>query len=148
MALSRRCFLCSLPAVCLAADSQKGHTFSAPAKAYRDASTDSVVFRLTDPAHTSILPAHYGRPVSRRGNFLLMSSDVNGTMNLYRLDYKSGEVRQLTDAAGLDPISATLTADDRGFCYLDHGRLLSAAFAGLRAREVYRIAEGFEAVPG
>jgi oligogalacturonide lyase len=148
MTLSRRCFLCSLPAAALAADSQKGRTFSSPARAYKDPSTDSVVFRLTDPAYTSTLPAHYGRPVSRRGNFLVVSSDAGGAMNVYRLDYKSGETRQLTDATALEPLSVTLTADDRGFCYLDNGRLFSAAFAGLRAREVYRIGDGFEAVPG
>jgi len=148
MVLSRRCFLLALPAAAVAADSQKGRTFSSPASAYKDPSTDSVVFRLTDPAHTSMLPAHYGRPVSRRGNFLLMSSDVNGAMNVYRLDYKSGETRQLTDSQSLEPLSVTLTADDRGFCYLDNGRLFSTLFAGLRPREVYRMGEGFEPVPG
>jgi oligogalacturonide lyase len=148
MALSRRTFLLSVSAAAFAADSQKGRSYSSPASAYKDPSTDSVVFRLTDPASTSTLPAHYGRPVSRRGNFLLLCSDAGGAMNVYRLDYKNGETRQLTSAQSLEPLSVTLTADDRGFCYLDGGRLFSALFAGLRAREIYRIGDGFEAVPG
>src|SRR5712691_6500033 len=130
MALSRRCLLFSIPAAAFAAESQKGRTFSSPARAYKDPSTDSVVFRLTDPTYTSMLPSHYARPVSRRGSFVLASSDAGGAMNVYRLDYKSGETRQLTDAANLEPLSVTLTADERNFCFLDGGRLFSTAFAG------------------
>ena len=136
------------PALAKAADPPKPRVFASLAKAYKDPSTESIVFRLTDPNFTSLLGANSARPVSRRGSFLLISSDATGTPNVFRLDYKSGEARQLTDAQHLEPRSLTLSGDDRGFAYIDNGRLFLAPLSGARAREVYRIPEGYEIVPG
>ena len=132
--------------VCLATD--KGQNYSSEIKRYADAATEFTVYRLTDPAHQSRLPAGYGRSVSRHGNFLIHSSDRSGTAQAYRLDFKSGQSRGLTDARGLVRESLTLTPDEHGFCYLDGRSLFLASFGSLHGREVYRIADGFDAGRG
>jgi oligogalacturonide lyase len=146
--LSRRVFLSSIAAsgACLATD--KGQTLPSEIKRYADAATEFTVYRLTDPAHQSWLPACYGRTISRRGNFLIHASDRTGTVQAYRLDFKTGQSRLLTDARNLMRDSLTMTSDERSFCFLDGRSVFLANFGNLHAREVYRIAEGFEAGPG
>jgi oligogalacturonide lyase len=86
--------------------------------------------------------------VARRGNFLLYSSDRPGTLQAFRMDLKSGESRQLTDAAELDSASPSLAADERTFCYTDGASLRQTALASLRERELYRSAQGFAPAGG
>jgi len=131
---------------CLATD--KGQTLPSEIKRYADGATDFTVYRLTDPGHQSWLPACYGRAVSRRGNFLIHASDRTGTVQAYRLDFKTGQSRLLTDAQNLVRDSLTMTSDERSFCYLDGRSVFLANLGNLHAREVYRVAEGFEAGPG
>ena len=143
---SRRWFLASLTAASGFASeiSGKGKVFPSALKRYADGATEFPVTRLTDPAHSSLLPPVYARAVSRRGSFLLCASDITGRWEAFRIDLKSGQLRQLTEAGDLDPSSLTLLADDRGFCYFDGAQLMSAGFSTLRARVVYEIADGFE----
>jgi oligogalacturonide lyase len=141
MALSRRWFLASLPAACLG-QTGKGRVLPSAFKRYADPATENQVHRLTDPAHSSVL-ASGTRPVSRHG-FLVCASDASGRYEAYRIDLKSGQQKQLTDAADLDPDSLSLTADDRSIVYLDGASLMTANLSTLRAREVYKIPEGFE----
>lgn len=147
-ARSRRWFLFALPAACLAEVREKGRVFPSAIFRYPDPATEFTVARLTDPAHTSRLPAYYGRAVSRHTNFLLYASDLTGRFQAFRMELKSGQSRQLTAADDLDPASLTLLPGERGFCYLDGGGLMTAPFSHLRSREVYRIPEGFERGPG
>jgi oligogalacturonide lyase len=147
-ARSRRWFLFSLPAAAFAGEPNgKGRVFPSAATRYPDPATEFTVTRLTDPAHTSFLPAFYNRAIARRGNFLLCSSDFAGRMQAFRLDLKGGQLRQLTDADDLDAASLTLVGDG-SFCFLDSNRVFIASISNLRGREVYRIAEGFERGPG
>jgi oligogalacturonide lyase len=141
MALSRRWFLASLPAACLG-QTGKGRVLPSAFKRYADPATENQVQRLTDPAHSSILGSGM-HSVSRHG-FLVCASDVSGRYEAYRIDLKSGQQKQLTDAADLDPDSLSLTADDRTIIYLDGASLMTANLSTLRAREVYKIPEGFE----
>jgi len=143
MALSRRWFLASLPAACLGQTVGKGRVLPSAFKKYADPATENPVQRLTDPAHSSILPASSTHSISRHG-FLVCASDVSGRYEAYRIDLKSGQQKQLTDAADLDPHSLTLMADDRAIVYLDGANLMTASLSTLRAREVYKIAPGFE----
>jgi oligogalacturonide lyase len=145
MVCSRRWFLATLPGVCAAASAGKGAITPSPATRYADPATDLPVLRLTDPQHSSRLPAHYGRAISKKANSLLYASDLSGRVEAYRLDLKNGQARQLTDAENLDASSLTLVADERAFCYLDGGRLFSSSLGSLRPREVYRPTNGFEA---
>jgi oligogalacturonide lyase len=143
MALSRRWFLASLPAACLGQSNGKGRVLPSAFKKYADAATENPILRLTDPAHNSILPASYAHSISRHG-FLVCAADISGRYEAYRIDLKSGQQKQLTDAAGLDPRSLTLSADDRSIVYLDGASLMMLNLSSLRAREVYKVPAGFE----
>jgi len=147
---SRRGFLFAVPfaIAAKAATTGKGRQVPSALERYLDPSTEFPVERLTDPASTSILPPPDARTISRRGNFLLYASDSSGRMEAYRLDIKSGQSRQLTEAATLDPRSLTLLADERSFAYLDEGRLYLASLGNLQARPIYRVPEGFETGTG
>ncbi len=144
-ARSRRSFLLALPAVAAfaAEPTGKGRVFASSVKRYADPATEFIIARLTDPGHNSFLPASYNRSVARRGNFLLYSSDLAGRMEAFRLDLKNGQSRQLTESENLDPASPTLVGDGT-FFYVDGNRVLNVPISHLRAREVYRIPEGFE----
>ncbi len=147
-ALTRRSFLSSLSFPLLAATRDKTQTLPSESLKYSDRATELALTRLTDPVHTSFLPASYNRPVSRRGNFLLHSSDRGGTQQIYRMDLKSGQMRQLTDAQGLDPLSVTLSGDERNCCYVDGRSVVLLSFATGKSREIYRIPDGAERTPG
>jgi oligogalacturonide lyase len=142
MALTRRCFLSSTAALAAShawADGPqggKGHQLPSAVTRYADPATEFPVFRLTDPEHASLLPAYYNRAISRHNGFLLYASDVSGRFEAYRLDLKTGISRQLTEAAKLDPQSVVLFADDRGFGYIDEGRLVIETFSGLRTKPI------------
>ncbi|MGH9646838.1 MAG: oligogalacturonate lyase family protein, partial [Bryobacteraceae bacterium] len=141
---SRRLFLASIPGICVAATTGKGSVLPSVIFRYADPSTEFPVFRLTDPGHTSVLPPHYARAVSRKGNFLLYSCDASGRMQAHRLDLKTGQARLLTEAENFDPAGFTLLADERNFCYVDGGRLYLSSLTSLRPRQVYRAPEGFQ----
>ncbi len=146
---SRRFFLAAIPGavipgVCYAATTGRGTLFPSVVFRYADPSTEFPVFRLTDPEHTSALPPHYARAVSRKGNFLLYSCDASGSMQAYRLDLKTGQARLLTDAENFNSACFTLLADERSFCYVDRGRLYLSSLTSLRPRQVYQASEGFQ----
>jgi oligogalacturonide lyase len=113
-----------------------------------DPATEFPVVRLTDPAHSAFLPDYTCRAVSRRNGFLLYSSDRTGALQAFRMDLRTGESTQLTDAAALDPSSLTLVPGERRFCYFDGPSLRMAEFRGTMNKEVYRAAAGFERGPG
>ena len=147
-ALSRRWFLAAVPGACLPLRAQKNRSIPSAVFKYGDPSTEFQVTRLTDPASSSLLPPHYARAIARHGNFLVFASDLSGRMEAYRMDLKTGVSHQLTEEAGLDPASLTLTADERNFGCLAGGRLLLVNAGNGRVREVYRIPEGFETGSG
>lgn len=126
----------------------EGELFPSEVKRYLDAATEFPVYRLTDPAHTSVLPPIWARAASRRNTFLLHSSDRGGDMQVYRLDLKTGESRKLTGAAKLDTGSPTLSSDERTFFHFDGDTLYQTRLANLRTREVHRVTEGYTRAPG
>jgi oligogalacturonide lyase len=146
--LTRRAFVLSAAGTRALAQSGKGALFPSEWRRYNDPSTELIVYRLTDPAHTSSLPAYYQRAVARRGGFLLFTSDRAGSPQVFRMDLKTGECRQLTDAKALDPASVALQPDERGFCYFDGPALRQTNFTNVRDREVYRAPAGWERCPG
>ena len=115
---------------------------------YADQTTELEVYRLTDPAHESRLPAYYNRPIARNSAWLLFSNDRGGSPQAFRMDLKNGEMRQWTHVEDLDPTSLTLLPDNRGFCYFAGRSLQVVALATLRARELYQIPDDWERTPG
>lgn len=142
---TRRAFLAaSLPLYA----GEKADKFPAEWRRYADPATEFTVYRLTDPARASGLPAYYQRVFARRGNFLLFWSDRTGSPQAFQMDLKNGEARQLTQAAALDPASITLQPDEKSFCFFDGPSLRQASLSNLRDREVYRVQAGWERCRG
>src|SRR6516225_10220760 len=144
MALSRRRLLVALPAASIGFGQSggKGRVFPSEMKRYADPATEFPVIRITNPAHTSILPGPLARGISKHG-FLVYASDVSGKFEAYRVDLKSGQQKQLTEAKSLDPHSLTLMPDDRSIAYFDGPSLVVASLAALHTREVFRAPENF-----
>ena len=115
---------------------------------YADGATEFTVLRLTDPTHTSLLPAYYGRALSRRGNFLLYSNDRTGQFQAYRMDLKSGQSKQLTTAQRLETATVTLLPDEKSCCFVADGAVAQLQLSNERQHEVYRIPEGLESGKG
>ena len=107
---------------------------------YADATTENEVFRLTDPAHSSRLPSLSGHCVARN-NSVLFCSDQSGRSQVHRLDLKSGEIRQLTECAALEPSSIAFLPDERSFLFLD-GQTLKRSGGG--DRDIYQTTNTFE----
>lgn len=55
----------------------------------------------------------------------------------------TGEARQLTETAALDPLSPALSADDRSLFFFDGPVLKQLVFAAMREVEIYRVPEGW-----
>ncbi len=147
--LSRRLLLASAwPAARLLAASSKGESFPSQSSRYADAATEFDVYRLTDPSYSSVLPAYYNRYIAHNSGWMLLGCDRSGSFQAFRIDLKTGAMRQLTEAAELDPSSLTLTPDNRSFCYFAGRTLFLASLGGLHDRELYQVAEGWERCPG
>lgn len=126
----------------------KGSDFESEWRRYADPATELEVLRLTDPAHSSFLPAYYNRFHARRNAFLIFACDRTGSRQAFRMDLKTGELRQLTEVEDLDPASLSLLRDERGFIFFDGAGLHSANLANLRDRELYRVPDGWTRCSG
>ena len=146
--ISRRLILSGLAASRLAAASVKGAAFPADWKRFADPSTELEVYRLTDPAYSSTLPAYYNRAISRNSGWMAFCCDREGSPQAFRMDLKTGETRQLTEIEGLDSASLTLTADNGTLCYFAGRSLYATNLAALRERPLYEVPEGWERTPG
>jgi len=114
---SRRSFLFSVTAARLAAQASRLPTFPGEIRRYQDPTTELDVYRLTDPDRAAILPAYYNRALARNSTSLLFAGNRGGTLQAFRMDLKTGETRQLTEAGDLDAASLTLTPDSRSCVY-------------------------------
>jgi oligogalacturonide lyase len=146
---TRRSFLfAAFAASRLAADGHKGSAFPTEWQRYQDPTTELDVYRLTDPAYSSTLPAYYNRAISRNSGTLLYTSDREGTPQAFRMDLKTGAAKQLTEVPDLDGSSLTLTPDNRSFCYFAGRKLYLSNLTSLRERQLYEIPEGWERCEG
>jgi len=142
-ALTRRSLVAGLPASLLGRPGGLGQVYRNERRRYADPATEFEVVRLTDPAHAAYLPSTLGRAVARRGTALLCASDRTGSLQAFRLDYKNGEARQLTECAAMDKAALSWHPDDRSFFCFDGPALLRVPLGNLRPREVYRSPEGW-----
>ncbi|HUS05848.1 MAG TPA: hypothetical protein VMZ52_06120 [Bryobacteraceae bacterium] len=144
---SRRAFLISLGVARWSAPALlQAEVSSSEAKRFRDPATEFDVVRLTDPAYSSFLPPANLRAISSRGSAVLCSSDRSGALQAFRIDTKTGEARQLSNAASLDSSTLSFLPDERSVCFFD-GRVLTAA-TGPRTRRIYEVEEGWERAGG
>jgi len=121
----------------LRAQAGRGETLPADWDKYADPSTEFDVRRLTNPSYASHLPTPPGRAVAHRGEFAILATDRGGSMQLQRIDMKSGHSRVLTDALTLNPGAFTLSADGRFVYYLDGAGLFSVALGSLRISQLW-----------
>ena len=140
---TRRALLATTGAM-VAAHAQTGTVVAPEFKRYADAATEAAVTRLTDPAHTSLLPAWHLSAITRHGRALLYSNDRTGIMQAYRMDLKSGESHQLTEADAVRPLALTLLPDERSFACLTGRSLVVQQLRPVRPHEVYRVPAEFE----
>jgi len=149
---SRRAWLASgMMAVRALADEPhgpRGQVFESEWKRYPDPATELEVYRLTEPAYTSMLPAYSNRIISRNSSLLIFCSDRSGTPQAFRMDLKNGETHQLSDGKDLDGASLSLLPDGRSFCYFAERTLYVASFSNLKEREVYTVPDEWERTPG
>jgi oligogalacturonide lyase len=148
MPRSRRSFLFSVLGARLAAQPGRGAVTTGAVRRYPDPMTELDVYLLTDPAHTCLLPAHYNRTIARNNGSMVFSSDRTGSMQAFRMDLKTAQMRQLTQAEELDPATLTLTPDNRSFCYFAGRSLYVTNVTTLRERKIYDVPEGWERCPG
>jgi oligogalacturonide lyase len=146
---SRRSFLVAgLAGTHLAAQgpegTPKGTTFPSDWRRYSDPTTELEVYRLTDPAYSSTMPAYYNRGIARSSGWMLFCCDRGGSPQAFHMDLKNGETRQLTEAEELDGASISLLPDNRSFCYFAGRSLHLANLAMPRERKLYEIPEGWE----
>jgi hypothetical protein len=94
------------------------------------------VYRLTDPAYSSTMPAYYNRAIAQSSGWMLFCCDRGGSPQAFHMDLKSGETRQLTEAEELDGGSLALLPDNRSFCYFAGRSLHIANLATARSRRV------------
>jgi len=150
---TRRSFLATVCAAAFAqraafAQNKKGESIAAASHHYSDPTTELDVIRLTDPAYSSALPAYYNRTIARNSGFLLFCCDRSGSPQAFRIDLKTAQTRQLTDAQDLDGSSITLTPDNRSFCYFAGRSLYISSLTTLHEHELYQIPEGWERCAG
>ncbi len=113
-------------------------------KRYADPATELDVVRLTNPTFASGLAAPHLRQFTKRSDAMVYWSERDGTRQIYRLDLKGGESKQLTNAAALDVTSFALSSDDRFLYYFDGPVLQSVTSSSLKPRDVYKVPEGSE----
>src|SRR3954470_17034600 len=148
MRATRRSFLGAMATSALHAELEKGRSFPSEWKRYSDPATEFEVHRLTAPSFSSYMPAYYNHALSRRGGFLIFSSDRTGSTQAFRMDLKSGDCRQLTQAKELDATSLMLLPDERSVFGFDGTSLRQVNIGSLHDREIYRIPEGWTRGPG
>lgn len=124
-----------------------GRLFPSEWTRYPDPATELEVLRLTDPAFSSGMTASHLRQFTRRGDSLLYWSerdagDAAGSRQAFLLDLKNGESRQLTEAAAIDPLSLSLSPDDRAFFFFDGPALKEAQLSSTAPRTLHTVPGG------
>lgn len=138
---SRRALLATLAAG-VGRAAEKSAVFPTETRKFRDPATEFELLRLTDPAVSNCwLLRSPLRSISARSNSVIYCSDRTGSNQAFRLDLKSGESRQLTQAENLDPQTASLLPDDRTISYFDGQDL---TFLEKKPRVVYSVDEGWQ----
>ena len=127
---------------------RKGAGFPSEWRRYADAATELTIYRATNPASSSSLPAFYGRAISRNSAYLLFSNDAGGSPQAFGMNLKTGGTTLLTEAEALDPLSPTLLPGDQSFCYAAGNSVYASALATQKERKIYSTPEPWTRAPG
>jgi len=141
--VARRSFLAAIGGAAYAADA---HSAPSVRQRFLDSATEFEFQRYTEPAFSSQLTRTNAIAFSRRGRFLLYTSDRAGAAHAWAMDLRSSEHRQLSEGAPVDANSLTLTTDERNFLYTSEGKLWMSPVSGLRPRALWTSEAGY--VPG
>ena len=141
----RGLLLSGLAAARILAEGRRAEAFPSDAARYADPLTELDVYRLTKPDYATTMTAYFNRGIARNSSWMLCCCDRTGTPQAFHLDLKHGDMKQLTDVQDLDSASLTLTPDNRQFCYLAGRSLYVAMVSNLKERELYKVADGWEA---
>ena len=109
--------------------------------AYLDPATENIVVRLTDPAHTSHVPAAQNRHVARRSQLLLLSNDRHGALAPFSLDLRTGTLRQLAETKALKPDTLLFDSTDKSCLFIDGDLLIQVSLERGKAKT---LAEGVD----
>jgi oligogalacturonide lyase len=144
--MTRRTFLAAVAATASGADSNA--IYPSEWSRYSDPATEFNILRLTDPARASYLTHPGNRAISRRGGFLLFTTDRGNGLALWRMDLKSGQSHELARDEGIVSASPALTSDEKFCFYVAKGGVFAANLANAKSRRVYSIPDGFSAGDG
>jgi oligogalacturonide lyase len=117
-----------------------GRLYGPELQRYPDPATELPVVRLTNPAFASGMTAPHLRQFGRRGDFLVHWSARDGSVQAFHLDLKTGDSRQLTDAAALDPASLSLSLDEKSVTYFDGASLRETSLNGQKTHTIAQAA--------
>ncbi len=143
--LTRRVLLAGSLAGGLSAKDPERPRFPSEWHAFLDPATEYPLTRLTNPVYASgLCPG----PWSRDAGSLLYWGTRTGKPQVFRMDVKTGESEQLTDAGSLDPASVALLPGGRGFCFRDGAWLHLFELHRRRQRRAYSIPAEWSVRPG
>lgn len=146
-ALSRRTFLAAAAASPAFATSGKGDEQPGDAQRFLDAATEFEILRINALEHNAWLPYPEHRAFTRKADSLIFASARDGSIQLYRHDFKPNKIRQLTGVSALDKDTFTLAAGDKFILYIDGRRIIQAGFSNLREKILGDIPDGWAASP-
>ncbi len=110
---------------------------------FTDPITESIVVRLTNPSHTSLLPAPTNRFISVKERFLVFSSDRAGRLSPYRMDLRTGISSSLGQFEDLAPSSLCLDSSGKSLYLMDGGTLREISMANKRSRPIAEAISAF-----
>jgi|HigsolmetaAR202D_1030399.scaffolds.fasta_scaffold13011_2 Periplasmic component of the Tol biopolymer transport system len=146
--VSRRAFVTGLASLPALGSAGKGRILPPDRVRYTDPATEFTLVRLTNPGYASYLPPTTNACISRRGDFLIFASERDGSLQAFRMEHKSGEWRQLTEASNLDRTSLLLAPDQRSVYFADGANVIALRLPGFRERVVYRTPPDWTRTPG
>lgn len=147
--LARRAFLAAMGSV---AHATGAHSAPSVRQRFLDNATEFEFQRYTEPGYSCVLPRENAITFSRRGRFLVYTSDRGGAAHAWSMDLKTSEHRQLSEGAPVEAASLTLTADERNLLYIAEGKLWMTPAPGLKPRLLWsgtglRAGSGVAAIP-
>jgi oligogalacturonide lyase len=127
-----------------------GRRYPAERRSYRDPLTGREVWQLTNSAAEDYHLYFYNPSVTPDGRYLIFFSERTGLSNLFRLDLRTGEIVQLTDAPavradywpftgpvqGAGACLACIGSGGREVFYFEGAQLRAVEIESLRARHI------------